>query len=80
MKREKKQISHAGTGHTCGECRHGQWIDDKDYQGNSFAIHCKYATWAINRIKNIGVCLDVTPACSMFEHGEKIDNNAGSGL
>ena len=71
MGRRKTKESHNGTGHVCGECRHGDWADYLDYLGHKFFIYCPFSTYAQSPKMNIGVCMDNTRACDKFKEGKK---------
>lgn len=72
MGRKKIIKSHAGTGHTCGECMLGIWNEDNfDYQGKPFLIYCIYATYAYNKRAGMPVSMSHHDACPNFVQGER---------
>lgn len=65
-------VVHAGTGHYCGECSHGEWNDIyRDYQGKPFLIYCEHATYAYSPKRQMPTCFADTKACERFVAGEK---------
>ena len=63
--------THAGTGHTCGQCVNGMWNkENRDYTGVPFMIYCENSTYSKTKDWR-GVCYDNTEACGQFKEGQK---------
>lgn len=73
MKRKgSKMNTHAGNGHTCGECCRGEWnMNNFNYNGKPFLCYCEHSTYAYSPRRACCTCFDNTPACECFKDGER---------
>lgn len=70
--RARKVVTHAETVRTCGECKCGEWNTDSfNYKGEPFQIYCEHSTYAYSKLRECGTCFDDTPACRLFQEGER---------
>ena len=70
----KKRVAkeHAGAGHTCGECKLGEWAKrELDVNGLPFMAYCHKGKGGYSVRKNSNVTMRSSEACEEFCAGSK---------
>ena len=70
----KKRVAkeHAGAGHTCGECKLGEWAKrELDVNGLPFMAYCHKGKGGYSVRKNSNVTMRSSEACDEFCAGSK---------
>lgn len=73
MKRKGAKVNtHAGTGHTCGECVKGCYnLANFNYEGKTFMIYCDHGERGFSLIKKSNVTYADCAACEHFIQGKR---------
>lgn len=70
--KKKKAAEHAGAGHTCGECKYGEWAKKElDVTGSPFMTYCHKGRAGYSIRKKCNVTLRSSDACDAFCAGYK---------
>lgn len=64
--------THAGTGHTCGQCARGTWnAENRDYTGAPFMIYCEHGTQGYSKRVRQFVTYKDCEACENYKKGQR---------